>query len=193
MQRTLSHYTVEEEIGRGGMGVVYRAVDTRLGRAVAIKMLPAGATTDPERNPPVHPGGALGLRAQPSEHRHDLRHRRRGRSHLYRDGARRRRAARSGDVRGAAVGRHRACSAHYKWFQNPCEARVLPANSPTWCSCRQASVTRDGPARQAGRPVRGHPRSGFETTSKLEAGSWKLEATSLRSTPSARGPSFRFF
>jgi eukaryotic-like serine/threonine-protein kinase len=50
MQRTLSHYTVEEEIGRGGMGVVYRAVDTRLGRAVAIKMLPAGATTDPERN-----------------------------------------------------------------------------------------------------------------------------------------------
>jgi predicted Ser/Thr protein kinase len=50
MQRALSHYTLEEEIGRGGMGVVYRAVDTRLGRAVAIKMLPAGATTDPERN-----------------------------------------------------------------------------------------------------------------------------------------------
>src|SRR5438093_9682389 len=50
MQRALSHYTLEEEIGRGGMGVVYRAVDARLGRAVAIKMLPTGATTDPERN-----------------------------------------------------------------------------------------------------------------------------------------------
>jgi predicted Ser/Thr protein kinase len=45
----LSHYRVENEIGRGGMGVVYRAVDTRLGRAVAIKMLPHEATSDPER------------------------------------------------------------------------------------------------------------------------------------------------
>jgi eukaryotic-like serine/threonine-protein kinase len=50
MAHVVSHYRLEEEIGRGGMGVVYRATDTRLGRALAIKMLPADATADPDRN-----------------------------------------------------------------------------------------------------------------------------------------------
>lgn len=50
MIQQVSHYRVEGELGRGGMGIVYHAVDTRLGQRVAIKMLPAETTADPERH-----------------------------------------------------------------------------------------------------------------------------------------------
>jgi eukaryotic-like serine/threonine-protein kinase len=46
---TISHHQILSLLGRGGMGEVYLAIDTRLARRVAIKLLPAEFTTDQDR------------------------------------------------------------------------------------------------------------------------------------------------
>ena len=47
--KTLGHYEILEPLGKGGMGEVYRARDTKLDRDVAIKVLPEDLGADPDR------------------------------------------------------------------------------------------------------------------------------------------------
>jgi serine/threonine protein kinase len=68
----LGSYELLAQIGAGGMGEVYEARDTKLGRNVAIKVLPAAFVNDPERLSRFQREAPDAGLAESSQHRYDL-------------------------------------------------------------------------------------------------------------------------
>jgi serine/threonine protein kinase len=71
----LGPYEILSPLGAGGMGEVYRARDARLDRTVAIKVLPAELSSDPDRLRRLEQEARLASGLEPPEHRDGLRHR----------------------------------------------------------------------------------------------------------------------
>ena len=83
---TISHYRIVEKLGGGGMGVIYKAEDTELGRFVALKFLPDDLATDGQALERFR-REARCFCIEPPQYLYRLRNRQGRREILHRDGA----------------------------------------------------------------------------------------------------------
>ena len=159
----LGPYEIVGQIGAGGMGEVYRAKDPRLGRDVAIKVLPASFSQDADRLRRFEQEAkAAGLLNHP-EHHDRLRHRQRGRRAVRRPGAARGRdAARRARVRAlrAAQGdRLRASSSRTVSPPRTTRASSTGTSSRRTCSSPPTAASRSStsasPSSRRTRPAPG--------------------------------------
>ena len=133
--QSLLQYRLVEKIGEGGMGVVWRATDTALGRDAAIKILPDDFSADPERLATIRARGQAARLAQPSEHRGGLR---------------------------PALGRRACASSRWRWSRaktspRACRAGRLPVDEALAIATPDRRRARGGPRerRHPSRPEAG--------------------------------------